>query len=126
MDQESRWASVIYPLKQSKWGFCCLPPDRFKLAVNRKKEKQTAGSKWAKSQDFCYLPPDRVKLTVNTKKETNSRVKVSKESKWGKGQDGLLLLPPERVKMGCCCLPPDRVKLTVNSKKEANSRVKMG
>ena len=51
---------------------------------------------------------------------------MGKESKWGKDQDGLLLLPPERVKMGCCCLPPDRVKLTVDSKKETNSRVKMG
>ena len=70
--------------------------------------------------------PDRFQLTVNSKKETNSRVKMGKESKWGKGQDGLLLLPPERVKMGCCCLPPDRVKLTVNSKKETNSWVKMG
>ena len=38
---------------------------------------------------------------------------------------GLLLLPPERVKMGCCFLPPDRVKLTVKSKKETSSRVKM-
>ena len=45
--------------------------------------------------------------------------------KWAKGQDELLLLPPERVKMGCCCLPPDRVKLTMNNKKEANSRIKM-
>ena len=42
------------------------------------------------------------------------------------GQDGLLLLAPERVKICRCCLPPDRVKLTVNSKKETNSRVKMG
>ena len=82
---------------------------------------------------LCYLAPDRVKLTVNSKKETNSRVKMDKESKWGKGQDELLLLPPERVKMGGCCLPPDRVKLTVNSKKERNKqqgqngqRVKMG
>ena len=57
--------------------------------------------------------------------------------KWAKGQDGILLLtpervkmdfcylPPERVKTGCCCLPPDRVKLTMNSKKQTNSRVKM-
>ena len=75
---------------------------------------------------LCYLSPDRVKLTVNSKKETNSRVKMGKESKWAKGQDGLLLFTPKRVKMGCCCLPHDRVKLTVNSKKETNSRVKMG
>ena len=50
---------------------------------------------------LCYLAADRVKLTVNSKKETNSRVKRGKESKWAKGQDGLLLFTPERVKMGC-------------------------
>ena len=81
-------------------GCCCLPPDRVKLAVNSKK-KQTTGSKWAKSQNgarvimgFCYLCPERVK--------------------WGKDHYGLLLFPP------------DRVKLAVNSNKETNSRVKMG
>ena len=121
MGQGSRWASVIYPLKESKWGFCCLTPDRVKLAVNSKKETNSRvrmgkESIWAKGQDglllftpwksqygtkvimSCwFLPPDRVKLIVNS-----------------------------RVNMGCCCLPPDWVKLTVNSKKETNSRVKMG
>ena len=59
----------------------------------------------------CYcFPPDRVKQTVNSKKETNSMVKMGKESKWAKGEDGLRSLPPDRV---------------VNSKKETNSRVKM-
>ena len=43
---------------------------------------------------LCYLAPDRVKLTVNSKKETNSRVKMGKESKWAKGQDGLLFFTP--------------------------------
>ena len=43
---------------------------------------------------FCYLP--------------------LKEPKWEKVQDGLMLFPP------------DRVKLTVNSKKETKGRVKMG
>ena len=95
-----------------KMGSCYSAPDRVKLTVNSKK-KQTEGSKWAKSQNgprvkmtFCYLPPervkmdccclppDRVKLTVNSKKETNSRVKMGKESKWAKGQDGLLLFTP--------------------------------
>ena len=68
MGKGSRWASVIYPLKKSKWGYCCLPPERVKLIVNSKKEKR-AGSKWAKSQDglrvimgFHYLPPERVKM----------------------------------------------------------------
>ena len=110
MGKWSRWASVIYPLKKSKWGCCCLPPDRVKLIVKSKKEtnirvKMSKESKWAKSQngprvkmDFCCLPPDRVKLAVNSKKETNSRVKMGKESKWAKGQDQLLFL--SRVKMG--------------------------
>ena len=43
---------------------------------------------------LCYLAPDRVKLSVNSKKETKSRVKMGKESKWVKGQDGLLLFTP--------------------------------
>ena len=77
-------------------GFCYLPP-----------EKNQNG-------DCCCLPPDRVKLIVNSKKETNSRVKMGKESKWAKGQDGLLFFTP------------DRVKLAVNSKKKTNSRAKMG
>ena len=42
---------------------------------------------------FC-LPPDRVNLAVNSKKETNSRVNMDKESKWAKGQDGLLFFTP--------------------------------
>ena len=37
-----------------KMGFCFLPPDRVKLAVNSKK-KQTAGSKWAKGKDGLLL-----------------------------------------------------------------------
>ena len=75
-------------------GFCSLPPDRVKLAVNSKK-KQTTGSKWAKSQNgprvkmgFCSLPRDRVKLAVNSKK------KQTAGSKWAKGQAGLLLFTP--------------------------------
>ena len=128
-------------------GCYCLSLDRVNLAENNKKE-----TKGRVKMDLCYLSPDRVKLTVNSKKGTHNRVKMGKESKWSKGQDGLLLftlwksqngtkvimscccLPPERVKlivnsrvkMGWCCLPPDWVKLTVNSKKETNCRVKMG
>ena len=90
---------------------CCLPPDRVKITVNNKKTnsrvKMGKDSKWANSQNgptvkmgFCYLPPERVKLAVNSKKETKGRVKIGKESKWAKSQDGLLLFPPERVKMG--------------------------
>ena len=68
---------------------CCLPLDRVNLAVNSKKE-----TKDRVKMDLCYLAPDRVKLTVNSKKETNSRVKMGKESKWAKGQDGLLFFTP--------------------------------
>ena len=137
MGQVSRWASVIYPLEESKWD--------------------------KGHYELLLFTPDRVKLTVNSKKETNSRFKMGKESKWAKGQDGLLLCTSRksqngpllftpwqsqtnieqqekkqtawsnwaksqngpRVKMGFCSLPPDRVKQAVNSKKESNSRVKM-
>ena len=103
MGQGSRWASVIYPLKESKW-------ERFKMGC-------------------CCLPPDRVRLTVNSKKETNSRVTVGQESKWAKARDGFLLftlwksqdgLPlftpwtsqnGPRVKVGFCYLHPERVKM---------------
>ena len=48
----------------------------------------------------CCLPHDRVKPAVNSKKETNSKVKMGKGSRWAKGQNGLSLFTPERVKMG--------------------------
>ena len=70
-------------------GCCCLPLDRVNLAENSKKE-----TKGRVKMGMCYLGPNRVKLTVNSKKETNSRVKMGKESKWAKGQDGLLLFTP--------------------------------
>ena len=59
MGQGSRWASVIYPLKESKmgkghYGLLLFTPGRVKLAVNSKK-KQTAGSKWAKGHDGLLL-----------------------------------------------------------------------
>ena len=83
MGKGSRWASVIYPLKESKWGCCCLPPDRVKLIVNSKKEtnsrvKMGKESKWARvKMGFRSLPPDRVKLAVNSKKkQTGPRVKM--------------------------------------------------
>ena len=129
-------------------GFCCLLPDRVKLAVNSKKEtnsrvkmgkeskwakgqdwllflsrvKMSKESKWAKGQDGLLLfTPDKVKLAVNSKKETNSRVKMGKGSRLAS-----VIYPLKKSKWGCCCLPPDRVKLIVKSKKETNSRVKMG
>ena len=88
MGKGSRWASVIYPLKESKWGCCCLPPDRVKLIVNSKKEtnsrvkigKESNGPRV--KMGFCSLPPDRVKRAVNSKKNKQQ------------GQDGLLLFTP--------------------------------
>ena len=112
MGQGSRWAFVIYHLKESKWGeghygLLLFTPDRVKLAVNSKKKtnnrvKMGKGSKWASviyplkelKWDCCCLPPDRVKLIVNSKKEINSRVKMGKESEWGKGHYGVLLFTP--------------------------------
>ena len=85
--------------------FCCLPPDRVKLAVNSKKETKSR-VKMGKESRLLLFTPERVKLTVNSKKETNSRVKMGqgskwasviyplKESKWGKGHYGLLLFTP--------------------------------
>ena len=63
MDKGSRWVSVIYQLKKSKWGCGCLSPDRVKLIVNSKKEtnsrvKMGKGSRWAS----VILSPERVKM----------------------------------------------------------------
>ena len=59
MGQGSRWASVIYPLKDSKW-VAAVNPERVKLTVNSKKEtnsrvKMNQESKWAKGQDGLLL-----------------------------------------------------------------------
>ena len=109
MGKGSRWASVIYPLKKSKWG-CCLPPDRVKLAVSSKKGKQTATSKWAKGQDGLLL------FTPLKSQNGGCCCFPSLCSRslgivvWNTGY----------------CFPRDRIKLIVNSKKETKSRVKMG
>ena len=72
-----------------------LPPDRVKLIVNSR----------VKMGCFC-LPPDWVKLTVNSKRETKSRVKMGKESKWAKDQDGLLLFTPWKSQNGLLLFTP--------------------
>ena len=80
MGQRSRWTSVIYPWKsQNGKGF---------------------------KMGCCCLLPDRVKLTVNSKKETNSWVKMGQESKWAKGQDGLLLFTPWKSQDGLLLFTP--------------------
>ena len=38
----------------------------------------------------CCFYPERFKLTVNSKTDTNGRDKMGQESRWAKGQDGLL------------------------------------
>ena len=57
---------------------------------NGQRVKMGQGSRWAS----VLYPLDRVKLAVNSNKETNSMVKMGKESKWAKGQDGLLFFTP--------------------------------
>ena len=94
MGHRSRWASVSYPLKESKLA-AVVPPDRVKLTVKSNKEtnsrvKMGQESRWA----FVNHPPGRVKMGS-----------CYLPSKWAKGQDGLLLLPPERVKMGTVVYP---------------------
>ena len=100
---------------------CCLPPDRVKLIVNGRAK-----------MGLCYLAPDRVKLTVNSKKETNSRVKMGKESKWAKGQNGLLLFTPWKSQNGLLLFTPWQSQ-TNSEQQERNKqqgqngqRVKMG
>ena len=94
MGKGSRWASVIYPLKKSKWGCYCLPPDRVKLIVNSKKEtnsrvKMGKESKWAKGQNgLLFFTPWQSQTSRDSKK------KQTTGSKWAKGQDGLLLFTP--------------------------------
>ena len=90
----SRWASVIYPLKESKWGCCCLPPDRVKLIVNSKKEtnsriKMGKESKWAKGQDgLLFFTP------WQSQTSSEQQEKQTAGSKWAKGQNGFLLFTP--------------------------------
>ena len=102
---------------------CCLPPDRVKVIVNSRVK-----------MGLCHLAPDRVKLTVNNKKETNSRVKMGKESKWAKGQDGLLLFSPPPLKeskwgkdhYGPLLFTPWQSETSSEQQEKTNSRVKMG
>ena len=95
MGKGSRWVSVIYPLKELKWGSCCLPPDRVKPIVNSKKEtnsrvKMGKGSRWASviyllKESKCAAAgyPLRESNWLNSKKETKGGVKLGqKESSW--------------------------------------------
>ena len=85
MGQESRWAAVVYPLKELNYN-----------SEQKEKNKWQGQSGPRVKMGYCCLPPERVELTVNSKKETNGRVKMGQESRWVKNQDG------SRVKMGCC------------------------
>ena len=126
MGQESRSASVIYPLKKSKWdkghyelllftpwqsqtsseqqgqdGFVLFSPWQSQTNSEQQERNKQQGQNWPRVKTgFCSLPPDRVKLAVNSKKETNSRVKM------GKGQDGLLLFTPWKSQNGAAAVYP--------------------
>ena len=70
LGQESRCATVVYPLKELK------------------NSEQQERNKWQgqngpriKMGYYC-LPPERVELTVNSKKDTNGRVKMGQRSRW--------------------------------------------
>ena len=91
--QQSRWASVIYPLKESKLRCCCLLPDRVKLAVNSSKETNSRVKKGKES---------RLPLFTPWKSQTNSE---QQERNKQQGQNG------PRVQMGFCYLSPERVKM---------------
>ena len=121
MGKESRWASVIYPLKESKWDkghyeLLLFTPwqsqtNSEQQGQNGQRVKMGQESRWASviyplkesKWGFCCLPPDRIKLAVNSKKETNNRVKMGQrsrwasviyplnKSKWWKGHYGLLV-----------------------------------
>ena len=88
-------------------GLCCLPPESVKMGLllftpgqsqtnSEQQEKTNSRVKMERvkmgqgsiKMGFCSYQPDRVKLAVNSKK------KQTAESKWAKGQDGLLLFTP--------------------------------
>ena len=114
MAQGSYWASAIYPLKESKWG-----KDHYGLLLfapwqseQQDRNKQQGQNGLTVKMGFCYLPPERVKMRLllftpwqshtnsEQQKETNSRVKMGNESKWAKGQDGLLSFTPWQRQTG--------------------------
>ena len=73
-------------------GYCYLPPERAELTLNSKKETNWQGQNGPRvKMGSCCVPPERVKLTMNNKKERNGRFKMGQESKWAKGEDGLVL-----------------------------------
>ena len=76
-----------------KMGFCYLPPDRVKLAVNSKKETNSRVKVGKESRLLLFTP---------WKSQTNSEQQVRNKQQ---GQNG------PRVKMGFCYLPPERVKM---------------
>ena len=119
MGQGSRWASVIYPLKESKWG-----KDHYRLLLFTPWQSETSSEQQEINKQQGQNG-QRVKM--------GSVIYPLKKSKWG-----LLLFTPwqsqtdseqqernkqqgqngPKVKMGFCSLPPDRVKLAVKSKKK--------
>ena len=94
MGQRSSWASVIYPLKESKWG-----KGHYRLLLFTPWQSQTNSEQQGQNgprvkigfcylppervkMGFCCLPPDRVKLTEQQEKR-KGRIKLGqKESSW--------------------------------------------
>ena len=151
MGQGSRWPSVIYPLKESKWGCCCQDGQSVKKKTNSR-VKMGLRSRWASviyplkesKWGCCCLPPRRVEIglllftpsqsqTSCEQQERNKqqglneeRVKMGQGSRWAS-----VIYPLKESKMGkghygLLLFTPGRVKLAVNTKNETNSRVKMG
>ena len=81
MGEESRWAAVVYPLKESN--------------NSEQQERNTWQGQNGPivKMGCCCLPPESVESTMNSNKN-NDMVKMGQQSKWAKGHDGLLLLTP--------------------------------
>ena len=101
MGQGSRWASVIYPLKESKWGrghyglLLFTPWQNETSSEQQERNKQQGQNGQRVKMGFCYLPPEKVKmgllLFTPWQSQTNSE---QQERNKQQGQNG------QRVKMG--------------------------
>ena len=100
------WNLCYLPLKESGWGFCCLPPDRVKLSVNSKNETNSRLKMSKVSRLLLFTPwksqtnseqQERISwwaAVVYPWQSQTSVIYPLKESKWDKGHCGLLLFTP--------------------------------
>ena len=100
MGQESRWASVIYSLKESKWDKC-----HFELLLFTPWQSQTNSEQQGQNGLLLFTPCLR-QTNSEQQEKTNSRVKMDKESNGPTVRMGFCYLPPERVKMGLLLFTP--------------------